>query len=221
MARPLRFLLLAVVVTAVLVGGGLALAGGNAGGNAGGKDDGGAPPKPAATPTQFHTTPLSELDGSTVTVRRAAFCDRIDPRQVTAALGGPATAHRSWNDGDRTVLSPGVKDVAHEFGCEYTGAAGVVVRAWVFAPPVGAARARQLAQEKAGAGCVSVPGSFGSPGSAASCHTAANRSARFQGLFGDAWLSCELDVPAGSPVSDAQLSDRAGRWCVGVAESAG
>ena len=213
MARPLRFLLLAVVVTAVLVGGGLALAGG--------KDDDAAAPSPAATTTPFRTTPLSEFESSTVSVRRAAFCDRIDPRQVTAALGGPTTAHRSWNDGDRTVLSPGVKDVAHEFGCEYTGADGVVARAWVFAPPVGTAQAGQLANEKAAAGCASVPGPFGSPGSATSCHSSAGRSARFQGLFGDAWLSCEVVVPPGSTMPDAQLTDRAGRWCVGVAESAG
>ena len=42
--------------------------------------------------------------------------------------------------------------------------------------------------------------------------------ASYRGLFGDAWLACEVARPAGA---DWSVVDRAGRWCVGVLEAAG
>jgi hypothetical protein len=46
---------------------------------------------------------------------------------------------------------------------------------------------------------------------------------RLSGLFGDAWLSCELTTPtaaaAGDPVRESVR--RAQRWCVDVATSVG
>ena len=44
-------------------------------------------------------------------------------------------------------------------------------------------------------------------------------SSSYQGLFGDAWLTCELSV-TDTTADPSELSDRAGRWCVGVAEAA-
>jgi hypothetical protein len=40
----------------------------------------------------------------------------------------------------------------------------------------------------------------------------------YRGLFGDAWLVCEVEQPAGAT---ADPLDLAGRWCVGVLEAAG
>ncbi len=37
--------------------------------------------------------------------------------------------------------------------------------------------------------------------------------ASYRGLFGDAWLVCEVVRPAGATWD---VTDRAGRWCVGV-----
>ena len=41
--------------------------------------------------------------------------------------------------------------------------------------------------------------------------------ASYRGLFGDAWLVCELVRPAGATWD---VTDRAGRWCVGVLQAA-
>ena len=41
--------------------------------------------------------------------------------------------------------------------------------------------------------------------------------ASYRGLFGDAWLVCEVVRPAGATWD---VADRAGRWCVGVLEAA-
>jgi hypothetical protein len=41
--------------------------------------------------------------------------------------------------------------------------------------------------------------------------------ASYRGLFGDAWLVCEVEQPAGAA---ADALDVAGRWCVGVLQAA-
>jgi hypothetical protein len=212
MRRPVVWLLAAVVVTvAVVVTGVLTL------GRSGAGDTGRPPPATRRSTAPFTTTPLSAFDTSTAVVGRAAFCERIDPHQVTAALGGATTAERSWSNGDRVALGSSGKDVVHEFGCEYVAADGTTARAWVFAPPVTAARAQQLVASASQAkGCTaSAQPAFGQPSVGLTCTAKGEGSASYRGLFGDAWLSCEIDVPVGG-ADPKQLADRAGRWCVGV-----
>src|SRR3954471_7332475 len=116
-----RSLLVAAAGTAGAVGGGgLAL----------GDDDEPAPP--ARTP--FTTTPLGGYDTTGAVVQRGPFCDGIDRRQVSAALGGDTEDATAWQNGDTIDLGNGVQDVAHEFGCRWTAADGTVAQAWVFAP---------------------------------------------------------------------------------------
>ena len=50
------------------------------------------------------------------------------------------------------------------------------------------------------------------------CTSEAGGRASYQGLFGDAWLTCRLDLgPDALDASTAGLVDRTGAWCVGVA----
>jgi hypothetical protein len=112
-----------------------------------------------------------------------------------------------------------VRDVAHEFGCLWR-AQGVVSRAWVFAPPVTPRAARDLVDAaRATTGCepiVDAP-DFGRPSYGSICTAGARQEATFRGLFGDAWVSCELSA---SGIAREQLVDRTGRWCVAVAQAA-
>ena len=199
----------AVAATVVLVGGGvLALGGG---------DD--EEPAPART-TSFTTTPLAGYDTTGVVAQRGAFCDGIDERQVTAALGDDPVDATAWHNGDTIDLGNGVQDVAHEFGCRWTATDGSVAQAWVFAPPVAADEAGRLARSAAkGPGCETADGpAFGSPTLALTCTTKDGVvRTSYRGLFGDAWLLCEVARPAGATWD---VTDRAGRWCVGVLSAA-
>lgn len=176
----------------------------------GGSDD----PAPEATPT---STPLGEVDTTAVSVVRGEFCPRVPPAAVTEALGGEAARSRTWANGDKVRLSPGVRDVVHEYGCSWS-LAGTEVRAWVFAPPVAAAQATALRQEAAaGEGCAADTAAprFGQPSVAVRCTTGRQATTTFHGLFGDAWLSCSLRTPVAQGSAEDQL-DRAGRWCAAV-----
>jgi hypothetical protein len=200
----------AVAATVVLVGGGVLALGGS---------DEPSPPPPTAEP--FTTTPLSAFDTTGVAVTRGPFCERVDDRQVSAALGGDPTDSSSWRNGDSIEIANGVQDVAHEFGCRWTGADGTVAQAWVFAPPVAADRARGMVRDASGTpGCQPGAGpAFGDPTLALTCTTKAGEvRASYRGLFGDAWLQCEVVRPAGATWD---VADRAGRWCVGVLQAAG
>lgn len=186
--------LLAVILTAVCVGIGVART---------------TPAKHA--PTDPLATRLGSVDTSALTVRRAAFCPALPDATAAAALGAPVTQKASWRPGQTVQLSEKVKDVADEYGCSWASAAGGLARAWVFAPPVTAARAAKLAGAKP-SGCTPLtttpPPAYGSPTDALTC----GDSTLLRGLFGDAWLSCEL--------SSHDL-DLVGRWCVAVARAAG
>ena len=53
------------------------------------------------------------------------------------------------------------------------------------------------------------------------CRSEAGGRASYQGLFGDAWLTCELSLsPDAMDASTVGLLDRTGAWCVGVAQGA-
>jgi hypothetical protein len=208
MRRPVRFLLAAGALTVAAVVGGVLVLGG---------DDGS--PAPARTP--FSTTPLVGYDTTGAVVERDSFCDQVDPRQVTAALGGDAASSTSWRNGDPIQLPNGVQDIGHEFGCRWAAADGTVAQAWVFAPPVGADRAQGMVRSATKTkGCEPDPGpAFGDPTLALTCTTRAGEGrTSYRGLFGDAWLQCEVVRPTGATWD---VADRAGRWCVGVLEAAG
>jgi hypothetical protein len=206
MRLPVPYLLIAGVVTAVVVGGGVVALGG---------DD-----VPAPAKESFETTPLADYDASGAVVGREAFCDAIDERQVFAALGGDPADSASWEAGDTIDIGNGVQDLAHEFGCRYTAADGTIAQAWVFAPPVDAAGAERLVKAASrAAGCEVGTGlAFGTPTLTLTCTKDDVVRASYRGLFGDAWLVCEVARPAGA---DWGVVDRAGRWCVGVLQAAG
>ena len=215
MPRAVVLVASAVAATAVIVGAGVLALGGTDERTATGDSTG------PTGPATYTTTPLSELDTTGLVVTRGPFCDDVDDRQVAAALGADAADSSSWENGDTIDLGNGVQDVAHEFGCRYVAADGTVAQAWVFAPPVDAASAQHLVKTAGKAtGCqVGAGPAFGAPTLAMTCAAKGGVTrASYRGLFGDAWLVCEVDRPAGA-TWDAV--DRAGRWCVGVLEAAG
>ena len=198
-STAVRALLLAVVFTALPVAVGVAMTGGRA----------------AAPPATYSPTALGDLDTTTMTIGRGAFCDRLPAAAVTDALGHAATYADSYGDGDRRAVPGNAADVLHEYGCVFR-AGTTEARAWVFAPPVGVARAKQLAATS-GKGCTrpAAAAAFGSPSAVSICGTT-SRTVTFRGLFGDAWLSCSLSG-AGAATT---LVDRTGRWCAAVAQAA-
>jgi len=176
--------------------------------------------EPPSGPAPFRTTALADYDTASAAVVRGPFCDSIDDRQVEAALGGPPRDTSEWQNGDRIEVTDRVRDVGQEFGCRFDAADGTVARAWLFAPPVTAEEAARLVRGAGkGAGCTPTDGpAFGEPSLALTCTRGGVTRASFRGLFGDAWVVCELSRPAGATWD---VVDRAGRWCVGVLEAAG
>lgn len=172
------------------------------------------PAKPATVHTP-RSTPLASIETTGLAVARADFCARVAPGQAQQALGAEVASSRSYANGQPARLGPGVKDVAHEFGCTWTAAGGAVARAWVFAPPVTLARARLLRDAALRPGCTAVKGPrFGAPSVATACRTAAGDEQGYFGLFGDAWLSCTLTLPAADTSTDQP--ERTSRWCAAV-----
>ncbi|PWN02386.1 hypothetical protein DJ010_14905 [Nocardioides silvaticus] len=210
MPGPLRWLLFAVVLTALPVTAGVLVLGE-------GEPDT-APPETAAP--AYSSTPLGDLDTATVALARAPFCDRIPEEAVAEALDGKVGPTASYDAGQAAELAPGIKDVAHEHGCRIAGPGGTEVRAWVFVPPVTRDRATDLVTEAAGReGCsrATAP-AYGDPSVALLCPSGKRTWVSFRGLFGDAWLACSLSAP--SRLAEQELLDRTGRWCVAVAQAA-
>lgn len=178
---------------------------------------------PSTDPVAYTATPLADFDSTSATVRRTEFCDRLPAEAATDALGTGASGS-AYGNGDTSDVVPG-GDVSHEYGCRFVPTDTTVVdteaRAWVFAPPVGADRAQELVRSATSArGCRAdaVAPAFGNPTLALQCTADGRRTASFRGLFGDAWLTCSLTLPATVPARE--LVDRAGRWCVAVARAA-
>jgi hypothetical protein len=187
-----------------------------------GSDDGSGPTAPAATFATDEGTPLADVDTTSLVVRRAPFCELVDQAAVARALGVaddevPDVA--AYGNGQRTQLTAKVKDVAHEYGCTWT-VGGSEARAWVFAPPVTRKRAltlSKLAHEEAGCTTGRRADPFGDPSLARTCRSDSSIETSWRGLFGDAWLTCTLQLPGGE---QAELADRTGRWCAAVATAA-
>lgn len=195
--------------------------------------------EPTAEPPEPLATTLADLEPATMTVARASFCGEVPTADVEAAvLGGAPSSSASgsaadstgtsaevtgtaYADGERAAVTADVTDVAHEFDCTWRTGDGREARAWVFAPPVTAERARELATDAARQqGCRPAAGlSLGTPGGAVSC-PAGKGLARVTAyaLLGDAWLTCSLTGRASEPPAD--LVDRADRWCATVLTAA-
>jgi len=177
-------------------------------------------PSPTAAPSEATDsgTSLEDLETTALVVPRAPFCDRVDPAAVTRALGEEAADASAYRSGQRIRISDDVADVVHEFGCRWT-AGGGTAEAWVFAPPVTLKRAKELARSVLRTSeCHDLlPADFGRP--SASCASADDDSVavRYQGLFGDAWLTCSLML---SRETSARLDERASHWCAAVATGA-
>lgn len=173
--------------------------------------------EPSATPTTATSTPLSEFETRGVSVARSDFCARVAPAAVEAALAAEPDSADTWANGERVEITAGVTDIAHEFGCVWTAADGTTARAWVFTPPVTPQEAEELQRAASRApGCAPLAGApaFGSRSVAVRCQ---DGTTAYHGLFGDAWLSCSLESPA---AGDSALLERAGSWCVTVAQAA-
>jgi hypothetical protein len=185
-------------------------------------------PRRAATPSGTPAptaTPFSSLDLSGLPIARAPFCDAIDQDDVVTALGGPVSRTSNYDSGDRATLATGLTDVAHEYNCGYASANGTQARAWVFAAPVTTSTGRTLAREPTGgSGCRPVADGprFGTPSAETRCRTASPTgvAVTLRGLFGDAWLSCQLSTPASGPGATGTVR-RAEQWCVRLATTLG
>ena len=173
--------------------------------------------EPAVAPSS-PSSPLASYDTSAISVARAPYCTQVPEAAIEEALGQAARRSRSHDNGDPVRLGSGGKDVAHEYGCTWS-AGTTEAQTWLFAPPVTTARARLLIDEASSAGgCTPVPDApaFGRPSVALVCRAGDETTASFRGLFGDAWLVCELSG-RGDP---AGLVERLDRWCVEVVEAA-
>lgn len=154
-------------------------------------------------------TPLADYDTSAVTVVRAAFCDRVSDGAIAAAVADDASEGQSWQPGKRL---PDSSAIGNEFGCAWT-AGPVTARAWVFAPPVTPARAKDLLDEVVGKKCQGLQtAELGEPSISQRCDGTAGLTGIY-GLVGDAWLSCEI-----SGRDDVDV-DLVGEWCVAVLEA--
>lgn len=169
------------------------------------------------------------VDPAVVEVGRGPFCDRIGAGAVRRVLGGPAQRTHHYGNGDSAELTPGYVDVAHEYNCSFERGEATA-RAWVFAPPIRPDVAtRVVAEIRAQKGCVVSPGSrFGQPSVTTVCtlrQPSPTTRVSQHGLFGDAWLSCELTVPrtlpGPQPAEDiADIRDRTAQWCADVLAAA-
>ena len=180
-------------------------------------------PDPDPEPGTALSTPLQGYDTSAAGVQRASFCDLVDEPAVEEALGEvrpPEEADPTdevaptdeWRDGDRLRE---VGDIVQEYGCRWEGESATG-SGWVLAPPVTTRQAERMLDEAPPRGCRVVPDApaYGDPSRTLSCDDGSR--IRFAGLFGDAWLTCEIEAP--SP--DDLGRDLAGRWCVAVADGA-
>lgn len=177
--------------------------------------------------------PLQAIDLAGVSAKRAPFCDSLDVTAISSVLGGKPRHVASYGPGDRVALTPGVRDVAHEYGCVFQRR-GVTARAWLFAQPVTRGQARSYVGTRLHARGCSTAGvlKFGSPGVVQLCRPGSpepRRKARhggaalasMAGLFGPGYLTCQVSATPESRLSHDDLLTRAQRWCASVATTVG
>lgn len=176
---------------------------------------------PGASPSPRVTTTRGPLDLSNLPVAHTLRCDAVDDTALATALEGVPTSATSYVSGDRAEVAPGVTDTAHEDLCGFESQRAEA-KVWVFAAPVSTPQARRLVHAvRATQGCTfpSDDTGFGTPGLTSVCTRGETVVATLRGLFGDAWLSCELSVSG--PTAPDVVHTRADRWCVHVATTLG
>lgn len=195
--------------------------------------DTGSPESPAESgPSAPSVEPSdADLDLSAFPVPRTDLCPALDEQAVARALGAPVADTAHYRNGEEFEVRPGQRDVAHEYGCVFEAADGTTARTWVFARPVTVAEARTLVRRTRRDGDCAFPRSigFGDPGVTSVCEQDEGPAirARLQGLFGDTWLSCELEQPLGARQDGAEsdagadVVRRADRWCTDVVTRVG
>jgi len=180
------------------------------------------PPRNPSSPS-VSPSPTPQIDLSDLPIDRQPFCERVDPGDVQDAIGGPVTSTYNYGNGDRRRIAPGLTDVSHEYNCTFAAADGTEARVWVFAEPVtravGASIARQSLAEKGCRKLASAP-TFGTPTAATVCQEIkpTRTAVTLRGLFGDAWLSCELATPGSTVTETVQRNEQ---FCVRVATTLG
>ncbi len=168
--------------------------------------------RPVEEPTQ-----LADVDTSTFTLNRDAFCDRVSTEAISRALGQAATEMTTWAPGEPL---PESQQVGNEFGCAWS-VGPVGARAWVFAPPITPSRAGDFTDEAIGQGCsrVSRAPALGSPSLTQQCSTEAGPgTTSVYGLVGDAWVGCEVSRANKTSNKTGQV-ERVGEWCVAALEA--
>ncbi len=172
------------------------------------------------SPPEAEPTSMSELDAGSVVVPQIDFCELVDEAAVTAALQGEATADSSYGNGDEVALATLEQpDVVHEIGCTWERTDAASARAWIFARPVRPEFAKRLVELAASKGCTTKPTpEFAETSVLRTCPGtgAEQQQVRRAGLFGQTWLTCELQA-RGTDV--AELEERTERWCVAVVNS--
>ncbi len=170
-----------------------------------------AAPEPAATP-------IGDLNAAAMQLPRIEFCSLVERSAVADALGGDPVSESAYGHGDEVELSGVGRQAVHELGCSWTGEDGASARAWVFARPVSPDFAQSVvATGRTTRGCRTVPGpAFGTPSTTQLCDTSTGQQrVRHAGLFGQTWLTCELDATG---LEADTLRSRADQWCVAVAD---
>jgi hypothetical protein len=160
-------------------------------------------------------TPIARLNTDSMAVPRIDFCTLVPDVAVDHALGGTGWKLTQWHNGDRTDVTGTGSDVVAEHGCAWTAQGGsTIARAWIFAEPVSRRFARFVVRrEGATSGCRRTQGpAFGDPSTTQTCVLDGRQRVRHAGLFGDTWLSCEVE--ADLPIRKTRR--RADDWCVEV-----
>jgi hypothetical protein len=186
-------------------------------------------PEPRASAPSGRPSPAADhasVDVSDLPIGHTLACDDLVDAALRTALGGEPTDRDGYVSGERVEIAPGVTDIAHEDSCTY--ARGTLrARLWVFAAPVRRSEARGLVRELRREASCSFPEratDFGTPELVSLCRGieeagSPGATATLRGLFGDAWLSCQLGAEAGAEPD--VLLRRADRWCLHVATTLG
>lgn len=176
--------------------------------------------KPPVKQPADRGTPVTKFDSAGITLAREPFCDRLTTAAVKRALADDPQQASVYGPGEKAPVTTDIDDVADEYSCTFTSATAEA-RAWLFAPPVTADLAQTLIQRlrrEDGCAATAAAPAFGDPSVALLCRASGRVEASYRGLFGDSWLSCSVTMTDADP---KKLADRAGRWCVAVAQAAG
>ncbi len=175
------------------------------------------------------------LDLSAMPVDRDDPCPVLLADDVVEALGTEVASTAHYGNGEEAEVAPGVVDVSHEYGCVFQAADGTAARLWVFARPVPQDEARTLVRRARRGDCAfPEPLVFGDPGVISVCEIPSPEPgepstyrARFEGLFADSWVGCEVSEPAAtkptgsaSPPTRQDVLQRAEQWCTAALTSA-